>query len=360
MGQNPLAPIYGRYTTEQVGGKWTKEKSRFFDAWAQAEGTKAAYNPFATTKKGYAGETNFNSVGVKNYRDPATGRQATFDTITNGYYPNIVNLLKRDDVTAEQLANAVAASPWGTGAGVLRVLGVTDASAYEEAANVMDKGKTLLTGQREIADPTFKRLSALMPTEGYMNAMTKLGPLADRMAQHQQQQQENAVAMAQQLRPSTPVEQPAMPSVDNPVTPWNDPLPGGNTSKWVVMRSGADREGMPTNPAVFDFVSSVAQVYGKPLTIGTGTAHNQFVKGTNRESEHWKGNAADIPATGKELTRMGQDALIAAGMPEAQARKKTGGVFNVNGYQILFNTNTGGNHFNHLHVGVGRAKKRET
>jgi hypothetical protein len=119
---------------------------------------------------------------------------------------------------------------------------------------------------------------------------------------------------------------------------------------------GADRDGSPTNPAVISFATAIANWHGRNLVIGTGTQHNQFVKGTNRQSEHWTGNAADIPATGDDLTKLGQDALIAAGMPEAEARKKTGGVFNVNGYQVLFNTNTGGNHFNHLHVGVGKAK----
>jgi predicted Zn-dependent protease len=38
----------------------------------------------------------------------------------------------------------------------------------------------------------------------------------------------------------------------------------------------------------------------------------------------------------------------------AEARKQTGGVFNIGGYNILFNTHVGGNHFNHLHIGLGR------
>lgn len=120
----------------------------------------------------------------------------------------------------------------------------------------------------------------------------------------------------------------------------------------VFTASSADRQGVPTKQAVRDFVAQVAGVYGKPLTIGTGTNHNQYVAGTHRQSQHWTGDAADIPASGAELTRLGQDALIAAGMPVAEARKQTGGVFNVGGHNILFNTLVGGNHFNHLHVGV--------
>ena len=127
-----------------------------------------------------------------------------------------------------------------------------------------------------------------------------------------------------------------------------------NVSKWAIAGSGMDRAGLKTNPAVFTTVAKIAQIYGKPLTIGTGSNHNEYVKGSNRRSDHWFGEAADIPMAGDELTRLGQDALIMAGMDPREARKQKGGVFNVGGYNILFNTNVGGNHYNHLHVGMGR------
>jgi hypothetical protein len=127
-----------------------------------------------------------------------------------------------------------------------------------------------------------------------------------------------------------------------------------NVSKWAIAGGGMDRSGLHTNPAVFNTVAKIAQLYGSPLTIGTGTNHNEFVKGSNRRSDHWFGQAADIPMAGAQLTRLGQDALIMAGMDPREARKQTGGVFNVGGYNILFNTNVGGNHYNHLHVGMGR------
>ncbi len=61
---------------------------------------------------------------------------------------------------------------------------------------------------------------------------------------------------------------------------------------------------------------------------------------------------ATPPTSGDALTQLGQEALIAAGMSRKQAMKQTGGVYNIGRYQILFNTHVGGNHFNHLHVGV--------
>jgi len=120
----------------------------------------------------------------------------------------------------------------------------------------------------------------------------------------------------------------------------------------VTIAPNANRAGVPLNPSVTQFVSNIAGLYGKPLTIGTGSNHNQYVVGTNRESAHWTGNAADIPASGDELTRLGQDALIAAGMPESEARQQTGGLFNIGNHQIIFNSMIGGNHYNHLHVGL--------
>jgi hypothetical protein len=88
------------------------------------------------------------------------------------------------------------------------------------------------------------------------------------------------------------------------------------------------------------------------LRIGTGTAHSRLtVNGT--VSDHWRGEGADIGATGSNLVKLGQAALIAAGMDPAQARKINGGGFNLNGWQIIFNTNAAGwgNHLTHLHIG---------
>jgi hypothetical protein len=90
-------------------------------AWEQAEGTKAAFNPLATTQGGFAGETQFNSVGVKNYTSYQDGLDANVKVITNGLYPNIIAALQQG-TDAMAVAKAIAASPWGTGTGVERVL----------------------------------------------------------------------------------------------------------------------------------------------------------------------------------------------------------------------------------------------
>jgi hypothetical protein len=124
---------------------------------------------------------------------------------------------------------------------------------------------------------------------------------------------------------------------------------GGAPMGKVRVASGADRAGVSTNKAVLRFVREISGLAGQPLTIGTGTNHSRMTTSGN-VSDHWSGHAADIPASGQALTRLGRLALIAAGANRKWAKRQSGGLFNINGHQIIFNTNEGGNHYNHLHV----------
>jgi hypothetical protein len=127
---------------------------------------------------------------------------------------------------------------------------------------------------------------------------------------------------------------------------------GGGPRGRVILAPGANRAGAPLQSQVKQFVGRVAGRYGSPLTIGTGTNHSRLtVNGT--VSDHWAGNGADVPLAGRSLVKAGQDALIAAGMSPAKARKQRGGGFNVGKWQVIFNTNAPGwgDHTDHLHVG---------
>jgi len=105
----------------RLGAPITASNVQAITAWEQAEGTKASYNPLATTQSGFAGETQFNSVGVKNYVSYQDGLDANVKVINNGLYTNILAALQQGN-DAMAVAKAVAASPWGTGHGVERVL----------------------------------------------------------------------------------------------------------------------------------------------------------------------------------------------------------------------------------------------
>jgi hypothetical protein len=76
------------------------------------EGTTAAYNPLATTLN-YGSNTKFNSVGVRNYADQATGVEATARTLEGGY-PHIVADLKAGD-GAKAAVEAGELSKWSGG-----------------------------------------------------------------------------------------------------------------------------------------------------------------------------------------------------------------------------------------------------
>ncbi len=86
-------------------------------AWEMAEGghwyNTAYFNPLNTTQS-MPGATVFNSVGVKAYTSWMQGLKASVITLRNGYYGAILDALSRGN-DAQAVANAVAASPWGTG-----------------------------------------------------------------------------------------------------------------------------------------------------------------------------------------------------------------------------------------------------
>ncbi len=104
----------------KLGMPDTAENVRAIKAWAQAEGTDAGFNPLATTRRA-AGTTDFNSVGVKNYPSYTDGVQATADTLRNGLYGTILDALSQG-TSAQNVAQAIASSRWGTGDRVLHVL----------------------------------------------------------------------------------------------------------------------------------------------------------------------------------------------------------------------------------------------
>lgn len=99
---------------KRIGAPSTPSNRAFLVAWQAGEGGGARFNPLNTTRHGYSGESDYNSVGVKNYTNAAQGAQALADTLNNGHYNNIVSALKKGNVSSKQLAAMVVASPWGT------------------------------------------------------------------------------------------------------------------------------------------------------------------------------------------------------------------------------------------------------
>jgi hypothetical protein len=78
---------------KKLGAPETAGNLIFLKAFRQAEGGKATWNPFNSTQK-MDGATNYNDDGVKNYKTQSNGVDATYKTLTNGLYPNLVKALK--------------------------------------------------------------------------------------------------------------------------------------------------------------------------------------------------------------------------------------------------------------------------
>lgn len=97
-----------------IGAEPTRQNMLFMYAWRQAEGGGSANNPFNTTQP-WPGATVLknSSVGVKNYKTPEDGIQATCKTLKNGRYQPIIDGFKKD-AGLSALTNAVVNSKWGT------------------------------------------------------------------------------------------------------------------------------------------------------------------------------------------------------------------------------------------------------
>lgn len=107
---------------------------------------------------------------------------------------------------------------------------------------------------------------------------------------------------------------------------------------------------------VITYANKVSRLYGGSLIAVDGSTHSKLTVNGN-VSEHWTGNAVDIfrdargnLMRGDALIRAGRAALIAAGMDRKKALQQTGGLFNVGRHQIIFNTQEGGDHTDHLHI----------
>lgn len=141
----------------------------------------------------------------------------------------------------------------------------------------------------------------------------------------------------------------------------------------VVVAPGADKPGKGLQKPVLTFLHELAGVQGRTVTVTTGTNHNQYVQGRpGVVSDHYAGNAADLgmggdarssPAVSRKGDLVAAHAIqLASGLSfqKALAIAQGGGVHNfdttVDGrrvqVQVLWKTNIGGNHYNHVHVGV--------
>jgi hypothetical protein len=132
----------------------------------------------------------------------------------------------------------------------------------------------------------------------------------------------------------------------------------------VHVAPGANRAGVGLQPILLKYVQDVAGLRAQPITITTGTNHDQMTVDGN-VSDHWDGHAADIgvPVDSAEGDRIAMRALELAGVSPKHAADaaRRGGLFTItptsgpfkgHRIQVIWKTYQGGNHHNHVHVGV--------
>lgn len=117
-----------------LGAPLTTANRNALKGWAAVEGTKATYNPLATTLD-RPGATSFNDHGVRNYTTPEQGVDATAATIRGGY-PSILSSLKAGAgfpaVTGGLRADL---SKWVSGSSAQSVQGTTYAQLVIQRAH---------------------------------------------------------------------------------------------------------------------------------------------------------------------------------------------------------------------------------
>lgn len=104
---------------------------------------------------------------------------------------------------------------------------------------------------------------------------------------------------------------------------------------------------------VLSFARVVSARYGRPLVCISGYRPGSIVSGSGRLSMHATRQAADLATPTYAMnTAVGRSALVAAGMSRARASTYYSFAGWYGGANILFHTYIGGNHYNHVHVGV--------
>ena len=122
-----------------------------------------------------------------------------------------------------------------------------------------------------------------------------------------------------------------------------------------TVAASANRAGVPMNQGIKDFLSRMS-ASGRSFNVGTGSNHSKM-SASGLVSDHWGGNAGDIPATGKQGDLIAAHAIRAAtGMSFQQALKKArqGGRQNfqtADGKRAQIIWRAPG-HNDHVHVGV--------
>ncbi|MGE4426928.1 MAG: hypothetical protein AB7G37_10800 [Solirubrobacteraceae bacterium] len=146
---------------------------------------------------------------------------------------------------------------------------------------------------------------------------------------------------------------------------------GDGPGKPFDVLPNANRPGAPLTREMVAVTRQIAGRLPRRLKVCTGTNHNQRSTSGN-VSDHWAGNGVDLcssangfPASGGGYgDTMAAAAFMTAGKPRTEALRlaRKGGAFTLHHgglrLQIIWKSQVGGNHNDHIHVGIARLAGR--
>jgi hypothetical protein len=389
-----------------IGANVSCEKMLFFFAWRSGESSDSSFNPFATTYKDTDNECCYynclkNGVGykpiacrtcpegtnpgVRNYKNKKAGVNATVNTIKARYYPNLLNKLKNDNSTAMDLASETSElSVWGTGSLPKQILQKNSTISPRAIKEYGGECGPVNTTKCELTSEEVKFFNKHIKTNEdnldfryWVNQdssridkvnkklkecglpdpdLDKKGTINDHLR--------NAFALigkdwVNEGKPKRPEEE----VVDN-----DDVLYDSSELLTWSDRAKKDRDAGIINPILIsDIIKALKSINMRAEISWARTGHSKHTN-TGSISRHWSGNAVDISVIegvgnpeGKGSNKgIGNANFMKNGDRLVAELEKMGYTFGergkIKGY--LWRTDTGGNHWNHVHVSNKTKKSR--
>jgi murein DD-endopeptidase MepM/ murein hydrolase activator NlpD len=391
-----------------IGANVTCEKMLFFFAWRSGESSDSSFNPFATTYKDTDNECCYHNClkngvgykpiacrtcpegtnpGVRNYTNKKAGVNATVNTLKARYYPNLLSKLKNDNSTAMDLASETSElSVWGTGSLPKQILQKNSTISprgikeYGGECGPVNTTKCELTSEEvKFFNKHIKTNEDNLDFRYWVNQdssrkdkvnkklkecglpdpdLDKEGTINDHLR--------NAFALigkdwVNEGKPKRPEEE----VVDN-----DDVIYDSNELLTWSDRAKKDRDAGIINPILIsDIIKALKSINMRAEISWARTGHSKFTN-TGSISRHWSGNAVDIsviegvgnPKGKGSNSGIGDANFMKNGDRLVAELEKMGYTFGergkIKGY--LWRTDTGGNHWNHVHVSNKTKKKVET
>lgn len=290
----PVIPGWQQTILRGVGAPVTPENLLFLNDWTRAEGGGASNNPFNTTQPGYNSRGSYNSVGVQNYGDPTSGLNATIHTLQNGRYGNILAALKQGK-SAQAEAQALANSPWGTGALVLKMLGghVTPSPAGAPSSRTL--AQAAVAAPQQQAGGSRQALLAML--QGQLSNYATTGNAQANPLQLQ-------TLLSQYQQSTAPSTLPPGPNYRGRTTAGKvitAPPVAGTPGLTVIPGTSFE-----ANRQILPQVESITKNFGVRVNSAyRSPSHNEAVGGAPH-SDHLSGNAIDFVGTQAQMQKLYQ------------------------------------------------------